>query len=104
METTSPKVNEDVGVLKSDVRRLRADVVGTVHSAKSRSRDTIMRTGNRIRGMMTDLRDRAKDQVRDKSEALNISQVAEELPISVTPANAGVQNALKRLDSGFVRK
>jgi len=70
METTSPKVNEDVEVLKSDVRKLRADVVGMVHSAKSRSKDTVMKTGDRIRDVMMDLRDRAKDQVRDKSEAL----------------------------------
>ena len=70
MKTTSPKVNEDIEVLKQDVRRVRDDVVGIVHSAKSRSKDTVMETGGRIREMMTDLQDKTKEQVRDKSAAL----------------------------------
>jgi ElaB/YqjD/DUF883 family membrane-anchored ribosome-binding protein len=77
MEISKPKVNEDIEILKSDVRRLREDVVGIAHSAKSRSKDTVMETGDRIRGMMTDLGgkaadlgSRAKEQVRGKTEAL----------------------------------
>jgi ElaB/YqjD/DUF883 family membrane-anchored ribosome-binding protein len=77
METSKPKVNEDIEILKSDVRRLRERVVGIVHSAKSRSKDTVMETGDRIRGMMTDLGgkasdfgSKAKEQVLDKTEAL----------------------------------
>ncbi len=77
METSKPKVNEDIEILKHDVRRLRDDVVGIVHSAKSRSKDTVMETGDRIRGMMTDLGgkaadlgSKAKDQVLDKTEVL----------------------------------
>ncbi|MCL5280223.1 MAG: hypothetical protein M1376_09990 [Planctomycetes bacterium] len=77
METSKPKVNEDIEILKSDVRRLRADVVGIVHSAKSRSKDTVMETSDRIRGMMTDLGgkaadigSKAKEQVLDRTEAL----------------------------------
>ena len=77
MEISRPKVNEDIEILKSDVRRLREDVVGIAHSAKSRSKDTVMETGNRIRGMMTDLGgkaadlgSRAKEQVLGKTEAL----------------------------------
>jgi ElaB/YqjD/DUF883 family membrane-anchored ribosome-binding protein len=77
METSKPKVNEDVEILKQDVLRLRDDVVGIVHSAKSRSKDTVMETGNRIRGMMTDLGgkaaefgSRAKGQVLEKTGAL----------------------------------
>jgi ElaB/YqjD/DUF883 family membrane-anchored ribosome-binding protein len=70
MEISKPKVNEDIQVLKSDVRRLRDDVVGMIHSAKSRSKDTVMETGDRIRGMMTDLGGKAKEQVLDKTEAL----------------------------------
>ena len=73
MEVSKPKVNADIQVLKSDVRRLRDDVVGIVHSAKSRSKDTVMETGDRIRGMMTDLGGKAsdfgtkaKEQVLDK--------------------------------------
>ena len=70
MKTNSPKVNADMEVLKSDVHRLRDDVVGVMHSAKSRSRDTVMETGDRIKGMMADLGGKAKEQFRDKSEAL----------------------------------
>lgn len=70
MKATNPKVNEDIDALKSDVRRVRDDVVGIVHSAKSRCEDTVMETGGRVRGMMADLRDKMKEQVRDKSEAL----------------------------------
>lgn len=70
MEVSKPKVNADIQVLKSDVRRLREDVVGMLHSAKSRSKDTVMETGDRIRGMMTDLGGKAKEQVLDKTEAL----------------------------------
>ncbi len=77
METNKPKVNEDIEILKTDVRRLREDVVGIIHSAKSRGKDTVMETGDRIRGMMTDfgskaadLGNKAKDQVLDKTEAL----------------------------------
>jgi len=77
MEISRPKVDEDIEILKSDVRRLREDVVGIVHSAKSRSKDTVMETGDRIRGMMTDLGgkaadfgSKAKEQVLDKTEAL----------------------------------
>ena len=54
METTNPKVNEDIDALKSDVRRVREDVVGIVHSAKSRSEDTVMEMGGRVRDMMAD--------------------------------------------------
>jgi ElaB/YqjD/DUF883 family membrane-anchored ribosome-binding protein len=77
MEISKPKVNEDIQVLKSDVRRLRDDVVGMVYSATSRSKDTVMETGDRIRGMMTDLGgkaadlgSKAKERVLDKTEAL----------------------------------
>ncbi len=77
METNKAKVNLDVEMLKHDVRRLRDDVVEIVHSAKSRSKDTVMETGDRLRGMMTDLGgkaanlgSKAKDQVVDKAEAL----------------------------------
>jgi ElaB/YqjD/DUF883 family membrane-anchored ribosome-binding protein len=77
MEISKPKVNEDIELLKSDVRRLREDVVGIAHSAKSRSKDMVMETGDRIRGMMTDLGgkaadlgSRAKEQVLGKTEAL----------------------------------
>ncbi len=77
METSKPNVNADVEILKSDVRRLRDDVVGMIHSAKSRSKDKVMETGDRIRGMMTDLGgkatdlgSKAKEQVLDKTEAL----------------------------------
>lgn len=77
METSEPKVNEDIEILKNDVRRLRDDVAGIVRSAKSRGKDTVMETGNRIRGMMTDLGgraaelgSRAKEQVLDKTGAL----------------------------------
>ena len=48
METSEPKVNEDIEILKSDVRRLRDRVVGMARSAKSRSKDTVMETGDRI--------------------------------------------------------
>ena len=70
METSRPKVNEDIQVLRTDVRRLRDDVVGIAHSAKSRSKDTVVETADRIRGMMTDLGGKAKEQVLDKTEAL----------------------------------
>jgi ElaB/YqjD/DUF883 family membrane-anchored ribosome-binding protein len=70
METTDAKVNKDIAVLKGDVHRLRDDVVRLIHSAKSRSKDTVMETGGRIRGIMTDLGGKVKDQVRDKSEVL----------------------------------
>src|SRR5512143_1141169 len=77
METSKPKVNEDIEILKRDVRRLRDDVAGIVHFAKSRSKDRVMETGDRIRGMMTDLSGKAtdfgtkaKEQVLDKTEAL----------------------------------
>jgi len=70
METSKPKVNEDIEILKSDVRKLRDRVVGMARSAKSRSKDTVMETGDRIRGMMTDLGGKAKEQVLDKTEAL----------------------------------
>jgi ElaB/YqjD/DUF883 family membrane-anchored ribosome-binding protein len=70
MKTTKADINKDIDVLKSDVRRVRADVAGIAHSAKSRSRNTVMETGGRIRDMMADIRDRTKDQVRDKSEAV----------------------------------
>jgi ElaB/YqjD/DUF883 family membrane-anchored ribosome-binding protein len=71
METTNSKtVNEDIEALKSDVRRLRDDVAGIVHSAKSRSKDTVMETGSRVREMMADLQGKAKEQFRDKSAAM----------------------------------
>ncbi len=77
METTKPTVNADIEILKSDVRRLRDDVVGMIHSAKSRSKDTVMETGDRIRGMMADLGgkaadlgSKAKERVLDETEAL----------------------------------
>jgi ElaB/YqjD/DUF883 family membrane-anchored ribosome-binding protein len=70
MKTTKADINKDVDLLRSDVRRVRADVAGIVHSAKSRSRNTVMETGDRIRGIMADLRDRTKERVRDKSEAV----------------------------------
>ena len=70
MEATNPKVNEDIDALKSDVRRVRDDMAGIVHSAKSRGEDTVMETGGRIRDMMADLRDKMKEKVQDKSEAL----------------------------------
>jgi ElaB/YqjD/DUF883 family membrane-anchored ribosome-binding protein len=70
MEATNPKVNEDIDALKSDVRRVRADMAGIVHSAKSRSKDTVMEMGGRVRDMMADLRDKTKEQIQDKSEAL----------------------------------
>jgi ElaB/YqjD/DUF883 family membrane-anchored ribosome-binding protein len=70
MEATNPKVHEDIDALKRDVRRVRDNVVGIVHSAKSRCEDTVMETGGRVREMMADLRDKVKDQVQDKSEAL----------------------------------
>jgi ElaB/YqjD/DUF883 family membrane-anchored ribosome-binding protein len=73
METSDPKVNEDIEVLKEDVHKLRDRVVGILHSARSRSRGMAMDTGGRIRGMMSDLRGKAKDttdQLRDKSEVV----------------------------------
>jgi ElaB/YqjD/DUF883 family membrane-anchored ribosome-binding protein len=70
METANPKVNKDIVVLKGDVHRLRDDVVRLIHSAKSRSKDTVMETGGRVRGIMTDLGGKVKEQVRDKSEVL----------------------------------
>jgi ElaB/YqjD/DUF883 family membrane-anchored ribosome-binding protein len=73
METTKAKVNEDIEVLRNDVRRLRDDVVGTVHAAKSRGKETVMDTGGRIRDMMADLRGKAQDakeQFRDRSGAM----------------------------------
>jgi ElaB/YqjD/DUF883 family membrane-anchored ribosome-binding protein len=77
MEPSKQRVNADIEILKQDVRRVREDVVGIVHSAKSRSKDTVMETGDRIRGMMTDLggkaadiKSKAKEQVLDKTEAL----------------------------------
>jgi ElaB/YqjD/DUF883 family membrane-anchored ribosome-binding protein len=70
MKTTETQVNEGIEELKSDARRVRDDMVRLVQSAKSRSRMTIMQTGDRIRDMMTDLRDKAKEQFHDKSDAL----------------------------------
>lgn len=70
MKATNPKVNEDIDALRSDVRRVRDDVVGIAHSAKSRCEDTVMETGGRVRDMMADLQEKMKSQVRDKSEAL----------------------------------
>lgn len=70
MKTTNPKVNEDIDALKSDVRRVRDDMAGIIHSAKSRGEDTVMEMGGRVRGMMADLRDKMKEQAQDKSEAL----------------------------------
>jgi len=70
MKTSDPKVNQDIALLKNDVRRLRNDVVAAVHSVKSRGKDTIMESGGRIRGMFTDLGDKAKVQLHDKSERL----------------------------------
>ncbi len=56
--------------MKSDVRRVREDVAGMIQSAKSRGKGKTMEMGNRIRGMMSDLRSKATDQVRSGSEAL----------------------------------
>jgi len=70
MEPTKEQVNEDIEAVKSDVRRVREDVVGMVHSARSRSKGKTMEMGDRIRGMMSDLRGRATEQVRSRSEAL----------------------------------
>ena len=70
METTDPKVNRDRAALRSDVRRVRDDVVGIVHSAQSRGKGMIMESGGRVRGMIADLGGKAKEQFRDKSEAL----------------------------------
>jgi len=70
MITTRLKIDEDVQMLKSDVRRLREDVVGLLRGARSRSKDMIMGTGDRIRGIMADLGGRAKGQVHGTSQAL----------------------------------
>jgi ElaB/YqjD/DUF883 family membrane-anchored ribosome-binding protein len=70
MEPTREKVNEDIEAVKDDIRRVRADVAEMIHSAKVRGKDTAMEMGNRIRGMMTDLRSKATDEVRSRSEAL----------------------------------
>ncbi len=70
MKMTEEQVKEDIAAVKSDVHRVREDVAGMVHSAKSRSKGTAMEMGDRIRGMMSDLRSKATDRVRNKSEAL----------------------------------
>jgi ElaB/YqjD/DUF883 family membrane-anchored ribosome-binding protein len=73
METTKAKVNEDIEALKHDVRRLRDDVVGKAHAVRSRGRETVMETGDRIRDMMADFRGKAKEakeQFRDRSAAM----------------------------------
>jgi len=70
MEPTKEKVNEDIEAVKGDVHRVREDVAGMVQSAKSRSKDKTMEMGDRLRGMMSDLRSKATDQVRSGSEAL----------------------------------
>jgi ElaB/YqjD/DUF883 family membrane-anchored ribosome-binding protein len=70
MKTTREQVNEDIAAVKSDVRRVRADVAGMVHSAKSRGKDMTMEMGGRIRDVMSDLRSKATDEVRSRSEAL----------------------------------
>jgi ElaB/YqjD/DUF883 family membrane-anchored ribosome-binding protein len=70
MKATKTEVNEDIEELRTDVRRIRDDVVRTLESVQSRGRMTIMETGDRIRGMMTDLRDKAKEQFHDKSDVL----------------------------------
>jgi ElaB/YqjD/DUF883 family membrane-anchored ribosome-binding protein len=70
MDTGKLQINEDIRILRKDVHRLREDVVGLIRSAKSCSKDMVMETGNRIRGMMADLGDRAKERLHDKSEAV----------------------------------
>jgi ElaB/YqjD/DUF883 family membrane-anchored ribosome-binding protein len=70
MESTKEQVNEDIEAVKSDVHKVREDVAGMVQSAKSRSKGTTMEMGDRIRGMMSDLRCRATDEVRSRSGAL----------------------------------
>ena len=67
METTNPKVNQDIETVKGDVRRVRDDVAGIIHSAKSRSKDTVMEMSDRIKDVMTDVRGKAKDQFRETS-------------------------------------
>ena len=64
------QVNEDIAAVKSDVHRVREDVAGMIHSAKSRSKDKTMEMGGRIRDVMSDLRNKATDGVRSRSEAL----------------------------------
>jgi ElaB/YqjD/DUF883 family membrane-anchored ribosome-binding protein len=70
MNTGKQQVNEDIRILHNDVHRLREDLAGLLRSAKSCSKDTVMETGNRIRGIMTDLGSKAKERLSDKSEAL----------------------------------
>jgi ElaB/YqjD/DUF883 family membrane-anchored ribosome-binding protein len=70
METASEQVNKDIAAVKGDARRVRDDVAGMLHSARSRGKDKTMEMGDRIRGMMSDLRSKATDRVRSRSEAL----------------------------------
>jgi ElaB/YqjD/DUF883 family membrane-anchored ribosome-binding protein len=70
METSNMQVNEDVEALRNDVHRLREDLVQTVNSLKFRGRNTVMDTRNRMRNMMTDLQDRARERLRAGSSVL----------------------------------
>ncbi len=70
MKTTNEQVKEDIAAVKNDVHRVRDDVAGMLHSARSRGKDKTMEMGDRIRGMMSDLRSKATDRVRSRSEAL----------------------------------
>jgi ElaB/YqjD/DUF883 family membrane-anchored ribosome-binding protein len=70
METASEQVNKDIAAVKGDARRVRDDVAGMLHSARSRGKDKTLEMGDRIRGMLSDLRRTATDRVRSRSEAL----------------------------------
>ncbi len=70
MEMANARVNQDIETVKGDVRRVRDDVAGIIHSAKSRSKDSIMEMSDRIKDVMSDFRGKAKDQLREKSEAV----------------------------------
>jgi ElaB/YqjD/DUF883 family membrane-anchored ribosome-binding protein len=70
MGTTEAKINEDIRALKDDVHRLRGDVVGIAHSVKSRSRNAVMDSSERVRGMMSELQERARQRLREGSDVL----------------------------------
>jgi ElaB/YqjD/DUF883 family membrane-anchored ribosome-binding protein len=59
------RVNKDIEAVREDVRRVREDVAAVIGSARLRTRGTIMEMGNRIRGVMTDIRGRS-DAWRDR--------------------------------------
>ena len=70
MKTSDVQVNEDVAALRSDVRRLREDLVQTVNSLRYRGRNTVMDSRDRMRNMMTDLQERARERLREGSDVL----------------------------------